>query len=214
MSCQLAARRPRLGVVRGVQRLHASPNKKENVMWRVLVVAMGGLFWPMAAWACGEPPIKQPGDPWEKPPISAPSVKKTVLIEIKGKVVAYRCFLFGRRINLAITVGNETYWLDLRDNKRLAEVIAKAEHGVVISGELEEVNDKVEGKSHIVNVASVQAVQPEFAMFSACIPPGAILKGQLTDSGWMTIGGVTYWLDYGDRLDLRELAKKLKGRTV
>src|SRR5437763_1037107 len=99
-------------------------------MWRIFVVMFGSLLFPLspAVMACGD--SVQPVAP--KPLPKGDYVKKTVAVELRGKVVFVKCLMFGRT-SVGVTVCHETYWLDLRGKKDFESVIQSG-RTVVVTG--------------------------------------------------------------------------------
>ena len=122
-------------------------------MWRMFVIMLGGLLYPLSpvALACGEPSQTVVSQPRPK----SESVKQTIAVELRGKVVLVRCLMFGRT-SVGVTVGNETYWLDARDTKDLQSLI---QHGptVLVTGEIDKLHGSEGDQNHLVNVTGIRA---------------------------------------------------------
>src|SRR5262249_46410959 len=122
-------------------------------MWRMYVVMLGGLLFPLspAAQACD-------GAPKVAAPASLPKgdyVKKTMLVELRGKVVLVRCLKFGVT-SAGITIGGDTYWLDLRDKKNLQGVVQSGA-SVWVTGEIDDFQGTDGQIDFLVKVADVRA---------------------------------------------------------
>jgi hypothetical protein len=125
-------------------------------MWWMSVALLGSLTFPLnqGPIACGVPVQPAMPDVQEVVPNNG-YVKKTVVVEITGKPVFVRCLKFGRT-SVGITVGSQTYWLDLHGEKEFQALI-QSDRQVVVTGELEELVSTDGDKGLMVNVTGVKA---------------------------------------------------------
>lgn len=187
-------------------------------MWRMYVVMLGGLLFPLspAAHACCDAP---------KPVAPAPAgdyVKKTMLVELRGKVVLVRCLMFGVT-STGVTIGDNTFWLDLRDRKDLQPVVQSGAT-VRVTGTIEK-HQGTDGRiDFLVKVTDIRA---DDAGQSAYVrkTTGLEIRGKL---GWDTrdierpyevywyvsVDGKDYYLHLKGNKTLIGQVKDLAGQTV
>src|SRR5262245_42155335 len=120
-------------------------------MWRIYVVMLGGLLFPLSpvVHACCDAP---------RPVAPAPSpkgdyVKKTMLVELRGKVTLVRCLMFGVT-SAGVTIGDNTYWLDLRDRKDL-QTVAQSGATVLVTGQIDQFQGTDGQMDFLVKVADL-----------------------------------------------------------
>jgi hypothetical protein len=180
------------------------------------------LVWiPAAVLACGETPA-QPVP--EKPIVGDLTyVHKTVHVEIKGKLVWVRCLMFGKT-SVGIYANGQTYWLDIANKQHLELAQRLGDQNVIVTGELEQPNN---GKDLLVKVTDLKADESEYVKQTVKVELSgtltwydpniiaAIDRPHFLPRTWTVIvDGKNYDLDFGDRVELLELARKLDGKTV
>jgi hypothetical protein len=195
-------------------------------MYKTLLLLLGILVCPLspAARACGD----GHATPAVKPLPAAKKgeyIRKTVAVEIQGKLVFVRCLMFGRT-SVGIVARGETYWLDLHRDKELVRLAGElAGKNVLVKGELEEVVENTKDKDGVavavrkgflVNVTSLGVGAGESVKKTVKVEIQGVLREDLREilrpfgvTWYVTVDGKDYYLNFGGNNVLKALATSL-----